>query len=117
MRFPARCTEMVQIKHRGITASVIAFAIIAGALYVDLYTLANGLPKADGNSHDAVIMIITAWNGLALNVSSYFFGSSASTDRQSQLLAESSPAQKTTATTAAATITSQPADTAAAQTS
>ena len=56
-----------------------------------------------------LIMVLTAWNGIALNVCNYFFGNSANSDRKTEILANSSPAQTTTATTADATITTAPA--------
>jgi hypothetical protein len=100
---------MSQPRHRGITSSILALVVVAGAGFLDYYIMQNGLPRTPDTAN-VVVMILTAWNGLAAAVVAYFFGSSASTDHQSQLLAESAPAQKTTATTANATITSQPAD-------
>lgn len=96
--------------HRGITASVVALMIVAGAGYLDYYILQNGLPKS-GSDSTVVTMILTAWNGLAGIVASYFYGNSANSDRKTEILANSTPAQTTTATTADATITSTPAPT------
>lgn len=79
---------MAKPQHRGITATMVAIMVVVGALGVDFYVLVNGLPRAEGASHDAVIMILTAWNGLALNVVSYFFGNSANSDRKTELMAQ-----------------------------
>lgn len=104
-----RVNEMTRSQgHRGITASILAVFFVGGGIYLDYYILANGLPRADGASHDAVIMVLTAWNGMMLNVCSYFFGNSANSDRKTEILANSSPAQTTTASTADATLTSTP---------
>ena len=80
----------MQGTHRGITASVIAVMVVAGAGFLDLYILQNGLPKA-ADTANVVVMILTAWNGLAAAVVGYFFGNSANSDRKSELLAQSSP--------------------------
>lgn len=76
--------------HRGVTASVIAVMVVAGAGFLDFYILENGLPK-DPNTANVVVMILTAWNGLAAAVVGYFFGNSANSDRKSELLAQSTP--------------------------
>lgn len=96
--------------HRGITASVIAVMVVMGAGYLDYFIMENGLPKTTDTAN-VVVMVLTAWNGLAGAVVAYFFGSSASADHQTRLLAEAAPAQKTTATGGGTTITSQPAET------
>lgn len=96
-------------RHRDLTASTLALVVVIGAGYLDYFIMQNGLPRTSDTAN-VVVMILTAWNGLAAAVVAHFFGSSAIADRQSQMLADASPAQKTTATTAGATITSQPAD-------
>lgn len=102
---------------RSWTAWMVAFVVMGGALCIDYYVLANGLPRADGASHDAVIMIITAWNALALNVVSYYFGNSANSDRKTELMAQGNaagttvqvrPDQTTVSTTAQPGASSQP---------
>lgn len=100
---------MSQVRHRGITASLIAVTVVIGAGYLDYFIMQNGLPKTTDTAN-VVVMILTAWNGLAAAVVAHYFGSSAIADRQSQMLADSNPAQKTIAVTPGATLTSQPAD-------
>ncbi len=82
--------------------------VVFGTGYLDWYILQNGLPKSTDTAN-VVVMVLTAWNGLSGVVIAYFFGNSANSDRKTELLATSSPAQTTTATTADATITSAPA--------
>jgi hypothetical protein len=79
---------MATPQNRGVTATLVAVLLVGGAFALDLYALVNGLPKADGSSHDAVIMILTAWNSMAALVGGYFYGNSANSDRKTELLAQ-----------------------------
>jgi len=93
------------VQHRGVTASVLAILVVMGAGFLDFYILNDGLPESEPTAN-IVVMILTAWNGLTLNVCSYFFGNSANSDRKTELLATSSPPTGTTTTATPTSITS-----------
>ena len=77
--------------HRGITASVIAVSVVIGAGGLDYYILQNGLPRSNDTAN-VVVMILTAWNGLAAIVANYYFGASHDSKRQNELMAAATPA-------------------------
>ena len=93
------------VQHRGITASVVAILVVMGAGFLDYYILTAGLPKTEPSAN-VVVMILTAWNGLAGVVVNYFMGNSANSDRKTELLATSSPPTGTTTTATPTSITS-----------
>jgi len=76
--------------HRGITASLVAVIVVIGAGYLDWYILQNGLPKSTDTAN-VVVMVLTAWNGLAGVVASYYFGASHDSARQAEIKANVKP--------------------------
>lgn len=99
------------VYHRGITAAVLAILIIAGAWCMDMYIIKRWLDGgAAKDLPNAVMGIITAWNGLALAVTGYHFGNSANSDRKTELLGASQPIVPTTTTvTPGKTVTNESA--------
>jgi len=96
----------MQGTHRGITSSILAVMVVMGAGFLDYYIMQNGLPRTTDTAN-VVVMILTAWNGLAGAVVAYFFGSSASSDHQAQLLSTSTPPVTTSTTVIPGKITTE----------
>jgi hypothetical protein len=62
-------------QHRGLTSSVLALLVVTGAGYLDYFILQNGLPHSTDTAN-VVVMILTAWNGIAAMVCNYYYGAS-----------------------------------------
>jgi hypothetical protein len=54
---------------------VLALLVVAGAGYLDYFILQNGLPHSTDTAN-VVVMILTAWNGIAAMVCNYYYGAS-----------------------------------------
>lgn len=84
-------------QHRGITASALALLVVAGAGYLDYYILQDGLPKSTDTAN-VVVMILTAWNGIAAMVCNYFFGASHDARRTAEIIGAAVPSPEPNAT-------------------
>ena len=98
------------MRHQFSTAVfVLAAMVYTIACLLDMYVLIAGLPKQQ-NTDNVVVMVLTAWNGLTLAVTGYFFGNSAGSDRKSELLAQSSPGPTVSVRGNDATVNAPPHD-------
>jgi len=85
-RASARQRE-VQVKDR--TSAYLAYGITLGFFGVLLYMLTQPVPPT---GHDALLVMLGSLGAAWTAVVSYYYGSSAGSDRKSQLLANRSPA-------------------------
>lgn len=77
-------------QHRGITASFLALVVVTGAGYLDFYILQNGLPRSTDTAN-VVVMILTAWNGIAAMVCNYYYGASHDAKRATEIMGAAVP--------------------------
>lgn len=76
--------------HHGLTSSIIAVLVVVGAGYLDYFILQNGLPKSTDTAN-IVVMILTAWNGLAAAVCAYYFGASHDAKQANEIIGTTAP--------------------------
>lgn len=84
-------------QHRGITASFLALVVVTGAGYLDFYILQNGLPRSTDTAN-VVVMILTAWNGIAAMVCNYYYGASHDAKRATEIMGAAVPSPEPNAT-------------------